>query len=142
MRGKEAFYAWLVLWKEILWQSIWGCRYFQVVWQLECLNHWCWKFRIKWSTRKVNYYLREVILILIQHVLSCMASHIVAVYPVSAVTIKIIHSIISSFFWGDNNGRAKMKRCAWTKICKPIEEGRAGNRDLDGIKKAFQMKFA
>lgn len=61
--------------------------------------------------------------ILILHVLSCMATHTLVVLPVLSIVFTKINSIIYTFLWGENKGRAKKKWCMWYKVCKPGEEG-------------------
>lgn len=39
-------------------------------------------------------------------------------------------------------GKAKKKWVAWEKVCKPIEEGGLGIRDLGEVKKALNVKLA
>lgn len=62
-------------------------------------------------------------LILIHHVLCCMTTHILAVLSIPLVVINKINFIISSFFWKESNGRARMKQKAWKKICNPRRKG-------------------
>ncbi|XP_040990944.1 uncharacterized protein LOC121238169 [Juglans microcarpa x Juglans regia] len=48
-------------------------------------------------------------LIFLNHVLSSMASHLMAVLEVPQIVLKKINSILSTFFWGEHNGKAKIK---------------------------------
>lgn len=69
-----------------------------------------------------------------------MATHIIVFLPVPSVMIQKIHSILSTFFWGENNGKGKKKWGASHELCEPVEEG--GIRDMGDIMKAFRMKFS
>lgn len=58
-------------------------------------------------------------LILIRHVLSSMASHLLAVLNVPKEVLNKINGILSSFFWGETDGKRKRKWWAWSLLCKP-----------------------
>ena len=81
-------------------------------------------------------------LILLRHVLSSMALHLFAVLQVPNSIIKVLNRLMSTFFWGEVNGKGKKKWVAWTNICKPVEEGGLGLRNLDDMQKALHMRFA
>ena len=80
--------------------------------------------------------------ILLRHVLSSMATHLLAVLQVPHTVILALNRILSSFFWGDVDGRGKRKWVAWKNICRPIEEGGLGIQDFDDIQKALHYKLA
>ncbi|XP_041020442.1 uncharacterized protein LOC121262077 [Juglans microcarpa x Juglans regia] len=61
---------------------------------------------------------------------------------VPQVTISKIMKLMSSFFWGEANGREKKKWVSWNHICKPAEEGGLGVRSLQDTQKALHMRFA
>ncbi|KAG2685816.1 hypothetical protein I3760_10G143300 [Carya illinoinensis] len=65
-------------------------------------------------------------LTLIQHVLSCMATHLLAVLNVPQILLSKLNSILSTFFWGTHHGKPKRKWVSWSSICKPIYEGGLG----------------
>lgn len=62
-------------------------------------------------------------LVLIRHVVSSMATHTIAVLPVPIMILKKINSILSIFLQEESNDGGKMKWCAWSKVCNPVEEG-------------------
>ncbi|XP_041001624.1 uncharacterized protein LOC121247322 [Juglans microcarpa x Juglans regia] len=64
------------------------------------------------------------------------------VNKVPQVTIAKIQRLMSSFFWGEADGRDKRKWLAWNKICNPVEEGGLSIRSLQDIQKALHMRFA
>lgn len=69
-----------------------------------------------------------------------MATHLLAVLNVP--TSKKLNSILSTFFWGDINGKAKKKWYSWSKLCKPTLEGDLGLREFANVQRSFHMKFA
>ncbi|KAG2705714.1 hypothetical protein I3760_05G069400 [Carya illinoinensis] len=79
--------------------------------------------------------------ILLRHVLSSMATHLLAVLHVPNVVLLALNRLLSSFFWGDTTGKGKRKWVVWRHICKPIQEGGIGIRDFGDIQKALHMKF-
>ncbi|XP_042958059.1 uncharacterized protein LOC122293578 [Carya illinoinensis] len=81
-------------------------------------------------------------LILLRHVLSSMAIHLFAVLHVPKVVIKALNRILSSFFWGDSDGKGKKKWISWTHICRPPDEGGLGIRDFSDIQEALHWKLA
>lgn len=66
-------------------------------------------------------------LILLKHVLSCMATHLLVVLSVQLVSLKKINSILSTFFWGD--------------VCADCGRG-LGLRKFVHVQRSFHMKFA
>ncbi|XP_042958232.1 uncharacterized protein LOC122293851 [Carya illinoinensis] len=80
--------------------------------------------------------------ILLRHVLSSMATHLMVVLQVPHGVYVALNRIMSSFFWGDLEGRGKRKWVAWKNICHPTEEGGLGIRDFEEIQRALHMKFA
>ncbi|KAF5452775.1 hypothetical protein F2P56_027742 [Juglans regia] len=80
--------------------------------------------------------------VLLRHVLSSMATHLLAVLHVPKIVIRELNKLLSSFFWGDYEGKGKRKWVAWKKNCCPIEEGGLGIRDFEDIQRALHMKLA
>ncbi|XP_042956358.1 uncharacterized protein LOC122292186 [Carya illinoinensis] len=80
--------------------------------------------------------------ILLRHVLSSMATHLLAVLHVPKTVLNVLNRLLSSFFWGDSDGKGKRKWIAWHNICRPIEESGLGIRDFGDIQKALHMKLA
>lgn len=71
-----------------------------------------------------------------------MATHTLAMLVVSMLVIQKLNSILSTFFWGKNNGQCKWKWGAWKKLCKLVEKGGVGMIDTGDIKRSLHMKFA
>ncbi|KAG2722809.1 hypothetical protein I3760_02G143800 [Carya illinoinensis] len=80
--------------------------------------------------------------ILLRHVLSSMATNLLAVLQVPKTVLKALNKLLSSFFWGESHGKGKRKWISWNHICKPIEEGGLGIRDFGDIQKALHWKLA
>ncbi|KAJ0088691.1 hypothetical protein Patl1_32423 [Pistacia atlantica] len=81
-------------------------------------------------------------LTLMKHVLACMSTHLLAVLNVPMKVFSRLNSLMATFFWGDTNGKQKMKWCAWDRICKPYKEGGLGIRNFHEVQRALHMKFA
>ncbi|XP_041015027.1 uncharacterized protein LOC121257846 [Juglans microcarpa x Juglans regia] len=81
-------------------------------------------------------------LVMLKHVLTSMASHILVVMDVSKVVIAKLNNILLSFFWGEHGGKAKMKWCAWDQISKPTSEGALGLRSFSEVQSVMHMKLA
>ncbi|KAJ0094336.1 hypothetical protein Patl1_15029 [Pistacia atlantica] len=81
-------------------------------------------------------------LTLMKHVLTCMSTHLLAVLNVPMKVFSRLNSLMATFFWGDTNGKQKMKWCAWDRICKPYKEGGLGIRNFHEVQRALHMKFA
>lgn len=80
--------------------------------------------------------------ILLWHVLSSMATHLLAVLQVPYTVILALNRMLSSFFWGDSDGKGKRKWIAWKNLCRPIEEGGLGIRNFDDTQWALHSKLA
>jgi len=80
--------------------------------------------------------------ILLRHVLASMALHQLVVLQVPKLIISSLNRLMSSFFWGERDGKGKKKLVAWRNICKPIEEGGLGIRSFDEMQKALHLKLA
>ncbi|XP_042964739.1 uncharacterized protein LOC122298962 [Carya illinoinensis] len=80
--------------------------------------------------------------ILLRHVLSSMATHLMVVLHVPHGVYVALNRIMSSFFWGDFEGKGKRKWVAWKYTCQPTEEGGLGIRDFEEVQRALHMKFA
>lgn len=81
-------------------------------------------------------------IVLLRHVLSSMASHILAIMDMPKVLIGKINSILATFFRGEDNERLKTKWRSWSRIRKPMAEGGLGIRGLSEVQLAMHMKLA
>lgn len=99
------------------------------------------KIRNKVAGWKMKLLSQGGCLVLLRHVLSSMATHLLSVLNVPKVIFTKLNSILSTFCRGDINGRPRMKWCAWTNICKPIKEGEFGLRDFSEVQSSLHMKF-
>ncbi|KAG2411275.1 hypothetical protein I3760_Q015100 [Carya illinoinensis] len=53
----------------------------------------------------------------------------------------MIRNIFSDFLWGSSSEIRKRKWVSWNVICKPVEEGGLGVRDLMEVQESLFMKF-
>ncbi|KAF5468900.1 hypothetical protein F2P56_013011 [Juglans regia] len=100
------------------------------------------KIRRKIAGWKVNLLSQGGRLTLMKHVLACISTHMLAVLNVPLRVFKKLNSLLSTFFWGELNGRPRMKWISWEKVCKPYKEGGPGMRNFDEVQRSLHMKFA
>ena len=55
--------------------------------------------------------------------------------------IAIIEQIMANFLWGSAEGSNKYHWIAWKYLCRPIEEGGLGFKDLNYLVEAFSIKL-
>ncbi|KAF5467850.1 hypothetical protein F2P56_012062 [Juglans regia] len=65
----------------------------------------------------------------------------VAVLNVPKVLLSKLNSILSTFFWGEYNGKLKHKWVSWSTICKPTNEGGLGLRDFNEMQSSMHKKL-
>ncbi|KAG2668049.1 hypothetical protein I3760_15G142300 [Carya illinoinensis] len=99
------------------------------------------KVRNKVAGWKVKTLSQAGQLTLIKHVLSCMATHLLAVLNVPQILLSKLNSILSTFFWGTHHGKPKRRWVSWLSICKPINEGGLGIRDFNEMQRGMHMKL-
>ncbi|XP_042964506.1 uncharacterized protein LOC122298703 [Carya illinoinensis] len=80
-------------------------------------------------------------ILLLRHVLNSMPIHILSVVKVPKAVFGMINKIFSDFLWGSSLGNKKRKWVAWHQMCKPVEEGGIGIRDLVEVQQSLFMKF-
>ncbi|KAF5474793.1 hypothetical protein F2P56_006657 [Juglans regia] len=80
--------------------------------------------------------------IMLRHVLSSIATHLLAVLDVPKVVIRSLNKLLSSFFWGESGGKSRRKWISWKYICTPTDEGGLGIRDFGDVQRALHMKLA
>lgn len=79
-------------------------------------------------------------LVLIKHVLSSIPIHILSETSIPELCIKKIEAILSNFFWGKSEFGKKCHWCKWETLCKPVDEGGLGIRNLRDVRRAFILK--
>ncbi|VFQ69646.1 unnamed protein product [Cuscuta campestris] len=80
-------------------------------------------------------------LILIKHVLSSIPLHHMAISELPKSVIHFLHAKMSNFLWGFRGGKPKRHWRSWDKICRPVQEGGLGVRDLNEIQQALSLKL-
>ena len=80
-------------------------------------------------------------LILIKHVLSSIPIYTLAVSELPRGVIKRIEKLMSTFLWGEVEGRDKRHWRKWQALCKPTQENGLGLRRLQDVQDAFGCKL-
>lgn len=78
---------------------------------------------------------------IVKHVLASLPIYLLAAASPPRAVIRRLHSIFARFFWGSNEGNAKHHWLSWSSLCKPLNEGGVGFRDLNDIYKALKLKL-
>lgn len=99
------------------------------------------KVRAKVASWKATLLSQGGRLILLKHVLTSMASHLLAVMDVPKVVLSKLNTILLTFFWGEHGGKGKTKWCDWSRISKPTKEGGLGLRNFSEMQHAMHMKL-
>lgn len=71
-----------------------------------------------------------------------MTTHLLAILHVPKVVLTALNRILSSFFWGEFDGKGKRKWVAWKHLCRPTDEGGFGIRDFVDIQRALHLMLA
>jgi hypothetical protein len=79
---------------------------------------------------KMRYLFAGARLLLIKHVLSSLSVHLLSVLPVPKQIFGKINRLFSTFFWGSSEGRPKRKWVSWESVCRPVDEGGVGIRNI------------
>ncbi|OVA13862.1 Ribonuclease H domain [Macleaya cordata] len=98
------------------------------------------KFRNKLAGWKANFLSQGGKLIMIRHVLASMAIYLLSAVVTPKLVLQSINRIISTFFWGSQDGKPKRKWVSWKTICKPVSEGRLGIRGIEEVVGSFRLK--
>jgi hypothetical protein len=91
---------------------------------------------------KMRYLSAGARLLLIKHVLSSLPMHLLSVLPVPKQIFGKINRLFSTFFWGASEGRPKRKWVCWDSVCRPVDEGGVGIRNIMDVYSSLQSKFA
>jgi len=68
--------------------------------------------------------------------------HLLSVLPVPKQIFGKINRLFSTFFWGASEGRPKRKWVSWDSVCRPVDEGGVGIRNIMDVYSSLQSKFA
>ncbi|KAJ4788737.1 RNA-directed DNA polymerase (reverse transcriptase)-related family protein [Rhynchospora pubera] len=80
-------------------------------------------------------------LVLIKSVLMALPVYYMSMECVPKIIIKQMDSLLARFFWGKPAEGRYMAPLAWKNICKPVDEGGLGIRDLNIFGEALFMKL-
>lgn len=78
---------------------------------------------------------------LIKSVLAALPLYNLSFLKLPRTIEKHLISLFSQFLWGGKEGERKVAWVGWDKICKPVEEGGLGIRDLGLFNKALRAKW-
>ncbi|KAJ4779711.1 RNA-directed DNA polymerase (reverse transcriptase)-related family protein [Rhynchospora pubera] len=92
-----------------------------------------------WKTHMLSHAGR---LVLLKSVLMSLPVYYMSVERLPKGIIKEMNSLMAKFFWGKTGQQRYMAMVAWRKICKPIEEGGLGVRNLESFGEALLLKLA
>jgi hypothetical protein len=81
-------------------------------------------------------------LLLIKHVLSSLPVHLLSVLPMPKQIFGKINRLFSTFFWVSSEGRPKRKWVSWESVCRPLDEGGVGIRNIMDVYSSLQSKFS
>lgn len=98
------------------------------------------KFKAKLTTLKANKLSHAGRLNLIKSVFASLPVYYMATILLSKNLLNKITSIIRKFWWtGVREGQDRNPLClkAWKNICRPIEEGGLGIRDIQAVNKSY-----
>ncbi|KAJ4789113.1 RNA-directed DNA polymerase (reverse transcriptase)-related family protein [Rhynchospora pubera] len=80
-------------------------------------------------------------LILIKSVLTTMPVYYMTIEMLPKRIVKDINSLMTKFFWGKTDQSRYLAFTAWNKVCKPIEMGGLGVKDLQSFGDALFLKL-
>lgn len=78
---------------------------------------------------------------LLRSVLSSIPIHCLSSLPVPKDIINKLHSLFASFFWNSRDS-GRHHWVSWLSICRPVDEGGLGIRDLNQVMNALHAKMA
>ncbi|XP_042973035.1 uncharacterized protein LOC122304835 [Carya illinoinensis] len=100
------------------------------------------RIRMKFEGWKINFLSTGARLILLKHVLSSIPVHLLSVLHVPTMVFHQFNKIFSTFFWGSINGSPKKKWIKRDRLCKLVDEGGVGLRNLVDVQRSLHLKFA
>ncbi|KAJ3704591.1 hypothetical protein LUZ61_008296 [Rhynchospora tenuis] len=80
-------------------------------------------------------------LILIKSVLMTMPVYYMSIELLPKRVIKEINSLLAKFFWGKTDQNRYLAYIAWKKVCKPVDMGGLGVKDLQSFGEALFLKL-
>ena len=78
--------------------------------------------------------------IMVRSVLQSIPCYTTSLYLLPNSVIAKINSIISGFWWGNKNNQNSMHWLKWSKVCKDVDDGGMGFKDIISFNKAMLSK--
>lgn len=79
-------------------------------------------------------------LVLIKATLASLPVYYMSTKKIPASVIQELTRIMRNFYWGKKDGGKYMAYISWVKICRPVDEGGLGVRDLSKLNDALLLK--
>ncbi|KAJ3696581.1 hypothetical protein LUZ61_000286 [Rhynchospora tenuis] len=99
------------------------------------------KMKKRLSGWKSNMLSDAGLLVLIKSVLTSIPVYCMTMEMLPKKIIKEMNSLMAKFFWGKTNQTRYLSFIAWSKICKPVQMGGLGVKDLQMFGEALFMKI-
>lgn len=80
-------------------------------------------------------------LILMKHVLAAITLHILSACMLPQSVIRMLHRLMTKFFWGYNEDRLKHSWVSSEKIFRPTLEGGLGLRKIDDLRTVYSCRL-
>ncbi|KAH1073528.1 hypothetical protein J1N35_025856 [Gossypium stocksii] len=91
-----------------------------------------------WDARKLSFAGR---LTLVKAVLLSIPNYFMTPARMPITICKEIEKVTQAFLWGSNNERRKVALVSWNEVCKPVEKGGLGIRQLHDQNRLFLLKI-
>ncbi|KAJ4794391.1 RNA-directed DNA polymerase (Reverse transcriptase) [Rhynchospora pubera] len=99
------------------------------------------KMKAKLSGWKSNMLSHAGRLVMIKSVLMSMPVYSMALEMLPRTIVKEMNILLAKFFWGKTDKSRYLSFIAWRKVCKPIEFGGLGIKDLQTFGEALFLKI-
>ncbi|KAJ3699752.1 hypothetical protein LUZ61_003457 [Rhynchospora tenuis] len=99
------------------------------------------KLKGKLAGWKANMLSHAGRLVLIKSVLMSMPVYVMTIQLLPKGILKEINSLLAKFFWGKLDRERYLTFISWKRVCKPIESGGLGVKDIDNFGQALFLKL-
>ncbi|GMI78245.1 hypothetical protein HRI_001493800 [Hibiscus trionum] len=91
-----------------------------------------------WKGKNLSYSGK---LVLVKSVLSALPSYYMSLFKVPCIVIRKLNSILANFLWGTSESGKKIHWMNWESVCRPLELGGLGIRNLHFQNRALLCKW-